>query len=85
MTIDKLFSRCCVSVASLVWLAILLPAIQAQGDNVPAIVKGYGETTWGQFLAEVREIWSDGKEEAHRTVSSSMPASGPTAPFTFLM
>ena len=71
MTIDKLFSRCCVSAASLVWLAILVPAIQARGDNVPAIVTGYGETTWGQSLAEVQVIWSGGKVEAHRGAFTS--------------
>jgi hypothetical protein len=28
--------------------------MQAQGDNLPAIGKGCGETTWGQSLAEVQ-------------------------------
>ena len=62
------------STLSLLCLLILAPAMLAQAakneesakteendEATLAIVTGYGETTWGQPLAAVQEIWPDGK------------------------
>ena len=56
------------STLSLLCLLILAPTMLAQAAKTEendeatlAIVTGYGETTWGQPLAKVQEIWPDGK------------------------
>ena len=50
-----------VPTASLLAFMILVPAIPGQDDDALPIVKGYGESAWGQSLAEVQKIWPDGK------------------------
>ncbi len=50
-----------VPTASLLAFMILVPAIHGQDDDALPIVKGYGESAWGQSLAEVQKIWPDGK------------------------
>ena len=50
-----------VPTASLLAFMILAPAIPGQDDDALPIVKGYGESAWGQSLAEVQKIWPDGK------------------------
>jgi hypothetical protein len=40
-------------------------------DAAPAIVSGYGETTWGQSLAEVQKIWPGGKAEVRGEMSTT--------------
>ena len=70
--VNSMLLRVSLTMLCMLGFLIMTPAMQAQTNP---IVTGYGETTWGQSLADVQAIWPGGETDEQRKLFLTYTAS----------
>ena len=80
--VNSMLLRVSLTMLCMLGFLIMTPAMQAQDKPTSPIVTGYGETTWGQSVADVQEIWPGGETDEPRRLFTTytVPAPADEAP-----